>query len=423
MGGADVEKALDSVAANAKDPLAAESLMAAARLDPAKATSRVLEILNGPRGAELAPRVAREYTARKTSPAVLAKALAQANLPKDTARILVRELSNFPGTEGLRDAVKKAAKIDAASRTGSASEVASLVALAKEKGSPVRGEEVFRRKNLQCFKCHAIGSAGGLVGPELASIGGSAQPDYILESLLLPNKAVKENYHTTVANTKDGKIYAGIKVKLDDRELVLRNAENQLTTLPRNQIEEIGQGQSLMPVGLVDELTDSELADLVRFLSDMGKVPEISLPRQPWLRNFQGLVNGPLAWEMQSHGGPGAFTTKPNEPGIIWQTLIPRLNGELPVEEMTPFKQDLKVLRSDFDVSVAGKFQITLEDWTGVTAYIGSIKVDPKSPTFELAKGRHSLILGVNPLIRKTGVRLTLTEEPGGAGRIRPLAP
>ena len=58
-----------------------------------------------------------------------------------------------------------------------------------------RGEAVFRRKDLTCLKCHSIAGAGGLVGPDLVSIGASAQVDYLVESLLVPNKAVKEGYH------------------------------------------------------------------------------------------------------------------------------------------------------------------------------------------------------------------------------------
>ena len=77
-------------------------------------------------------------------------------------------------------------------------------------GEPVRGEAVFRRKDLNCLKCHAIAGAGGQVGPGLESIGASAQPDYLVDSLLEPGKAVKENYHALTVATSEGKIYTGI---------------------------------------------------------------------------------------------------------------------------------------------------------------------------------------------------------------------
>src|SRR5712691_11393837 len=43
---------------------------------------------------------------------------------------------------------------------------------------------VRRRKELNCLKCHAIGGAGGRVGPDMVSLGSSAQIDDIAESLL-----------------------------------------------------------------------------------------------------------------------------------------------------------------------------------------------------------------------------------------------
>ena len=65
-----------------------------------------------------------------------------------------------------------------------------------------RGELIFRRKDLNCLTCHAIAGAGGAVGPDLTSIGASAQVDYLVESLLQPNKAIKEGYHSLVVTTK-----------------------------------------------------------------------------------------------------------------------------------------------------------------------------------------------------------------------------
>src|SRR5207244_2688411 len=103
---------------------------------------------------------------------------------------------------------------------------------------PARGETVFRRRELNCLKCHAIGGAGGLVGPDLISIGASAPVDYLIESLLLPNKAVKENYQTLVVTTTDGRLISGVKVRQSDTELILRDAEDREVGIPLKLIEE-----------------------------------------------------------------------------------------------------------------------------------------------------------------------------------------
>ena len=37
------------------------------------------------------------------------------------------------------------------------------------------------------MRCHAIGSSGGTIGPNLVSLGGSSTPEYILQSLIDPS--------------------------------------------------------------------------------------------------------------------------------------------------------------------------------------------------------------------------------------------
>jgi len=64
----------------------------------------------------------------------------------------------------------------------------------KEKGDAARGEAVFRRKELSCFQCHAIGGAGGQVGPDFMSLGASAPVDYLVESILVPDAKQKEGF-------------------------------------------------------------------------------------------------------------------------------------------------------------------------------------------------------------------------------------
>ena len=46
----------------------------------------------------------------------------------------------------------------------------------------------------------------------MSSIGGSAQVDYLIDSILEPNKSVKENYHALLVTTKKGHQLTGIKV-------------------------------------------------------------------------------------------------------------------------------------------------------------------------------------------------------------------
>src|SRR5262249_55078600 len=144
---------------------------------------------------------------------------------------------------------------------------AELKALADEavaKGDAARGERIYRRTDLACMTCHAVGGAGGKVGPDLATIGASAQPDYLVESLLYPNAKIKEGFHSVNISTKDNQELSGILVKETDTEVILRNASNQEISVAKSNISERRNGGSLMPSGLLDALLPAERLDLIK---------------------------------------------------------------------------------------------------------------------------------------------------------------
>ena len=64
-----------------------------------------------------------------------------------------------------------------------------------------------------------------------------------------------------------------------------------------------------MPVGLVDGLTRAELVDLVRFLSELGKVGPYAVSKQRLVRRWQVLADTPAARkalaEDRGDGPPG----------------------------------------------------------------------------------------------------------------------
>ena len=62
----------------------------------------------------------------------------------------------------------------------------------------------------------------------MTSIGASAQPDYLVESLLLPNKAIKEGYpRDSASSPPTTRCILGIKVREANGLLVLRTAEDK----------------------------------------------------------------------------------------------------------------------------------------------------------------------------------------------------
>ena len=59
--------------------------------------------------------------------------------------------------------------------------------------------------------------------------------------------------------------------------------------IPTASIDEESEGRSLMPDGLIDELSEQDLVDLVRFLSELGK-GEFAIGNQPVVRKWEALL-------------------------------------------------------------------------------------------------------------------------------------
>lgn len=131
-----------------------------------------------------------------------------------------------------------------------------------------RGKWTF---NLACVSCHStkIDQGEFRLGPNLADIGSSSQPEYLIESVLEPNKVLKTGYQMETIETKDGKLYYGQAETLGENILIRRMGEPTVT-LSMTQIKKRNTSHtSPMPDGLYDGMTIKELADLTAYLKSL----------------------------------------------------------------------------------------------------------------------------------------------------------
>jgi putative heme-binding domain-containing protein len=203
----------------------------------------------------------------------LARALPKSGIPEVVAKAGLRVAREGGRNEpDLVLALTRGSGIDEGEVSLTEAELKQLVADVAAKGDPVRGEAIYRRKELSCVSCHAIGGSGGKVGPDMTSIGASAPIDYLVESVWFPNKKIKEGYHAVSVETKDGEEYSGVLVLDGNQQIVLRDATGKEIAIARNNVAERRIGTlSLMPAGLIDNLAPQERIDLFRFLSELGK--------------------------------------------------------------------------------------------------------------------------------------------------------
>jgi putative heme-binding domain-containing protein len=195
----------------------------------------------------------------------------------------------------LVQALSASANMQAEVEPWSEAEMNAFLADVRSQGDPERGEEIFRRDDLNCLGCHALSGAGGGVGPDLSAIGVSSPLDYLINSILLPDEAIKEEFETLVVITIDGQIYQGIVDDRDANRLVLREATGERRVIPIDEIEDSKQGGSLMPQGLVHFMTRDELVDLVRFLSELGKPGPYAIATTPTIQRWRVLNEVPDA--------------------------------------------------------------------------------------------------------------------------------
>ncbi|AMV39818.1 PVC-type heme-binding CxxCH protein [Planctomyces sp. SH-PL62] len=372
--------------------------------------------------------VLNSFLDRRDGPAALAKALDAVKLDSDLAKLAVRDIrASGRSAQDLIDALARSGSLNDANRTYSTEEKSAILA-AISQGDPARGEAVFRREAMTCLKCHAVAGAGGQVGPSLESIGASAPLDYLLDSLLEPNKAVKENYHATVVATDEGRIVTGIRVRQTDSELVLRDADDQEIAVPLDSIEEQKIAGSIMPAGLVDPLTQAELVDLVSFLSRLGKIGDYAVSQDRILRRWRVLAATPEAATAMIRTSLESVIQ--NE-SLGWKPLYASVGGrlisqELPVNPRVNAAPPIALVRTDVEVTTPGPIRLKFDSARDLAFWVDGRRVepDPGSPdalTLDLDRGVHAVYVAFEPGRREAGVRGVLEDVEGSPAKARPV--
>jgi putative heme-binding domain-containing protein len=420
LGGKASAAALDRLAADGERA----ALLALVSLDAEAAARRAAEALASAKTGEGAEEVVTAFLRRKGGPAALAEALAGAKLPSDAARVGLRAVrSSGLEAKDLTEALTKAGGLTGGPRKLSAEQVKQLTADVARRGDAARGEAVFRRRDQLCLGCHAVGGAGGQVGPDLASIGASAQVDYLIDSLLEPSKAIKEGFHTLRVSTTKGVTLTGVKVRETKEELVLRTAEDRLVAVPAKDIDEQEVLKtSLMPEGLTDPLTEGELRDLVRFLSELGKTGPYTVGRARAARRWQALEATSEAVRRLAAEGPGAAVA--DEPGLAWAPAYSTVAGELPLDGLPRMAagegKAVAAVRCQVEVSTGGAVRLRLNSARGLRLWIGRKPVDAAAEVeLTLPAGTHTLTFAMDLSARSEGLRCELDDAPGSKAQAR----
>lgn len=408
----------------------AEAIAALASLDLPRAAQLAAALLEAaPADFDPAP-VVGAIVARREGAARLAAALEGRKLPPDVARRALRVARSAPQTApALESALQQAGALAQAGWRLTPALTAELVEEVARRGDPRRGEAIYRWESLQCQKCHALGGAGGLVGPDLSSLGASAPLDYLVESLLAPAAKVKENYHSKVILDKEGRLVTGIPVRETSEAVTLRDAEDRLVTIAKSQIDEVKDGRSLMPDGLVDPLTRQELVDLLAFLSQLGRVGgDLVLPPRRLVRRWEALLATPEAANRLRRTSFDTAAT--DDPELTWKSVYSRVAGDLPLAELPVLAAALRVapsgtptsfVRFAVEVSTPGRLHLVVDDPQGLTLWVDG-RPSPlagQTTPLDLSAGVHRLTLAVDHALHPPSLKVEVADSPGSPAQFQ----
>jgi quinoprotein glucose dehydrogenase len=107
------------------------------------------------------------------------------------------------------------------------------------------------------------------VGPDLSKIGEQKDRQYLLESILLPNKAIAPGFESVLVSLKNGVVYAGVLKSENDDVLVINSPEDGVVTVQKTDLQARDKGLSPMPEGMGEILSRQDLRDLVEYLSGL----------------------------------------------------------------------------------------------------------------------------------------------------------
>jgi putative heme-binding domain-containing protein len=130
-------------------------------------------------------------------------------------------------------------------------------------GDPYAGKKLYMQS---CGRCHTLFDGGGQIGPSLTGYQRDQLATLTL-NIVGPNLEVREGYQSYALLTDSGQLLTGFIEQDSPDQVTLRAVDGLSYTIERDRIESMKpQPQSLMPEGLLDNLSEQQIRDLFAYL-------------------------------------------------------------------------------------------------------------------------------------------------------------
>lgn len=135
----------------------------------------------------------------------------------------------------------------------------------------IRGRRLYEG---MCAKCHLLKGQGGALGPDLTSAGRKYNHAAMLTEIIEPSKSISDQHASVILALDSGKVLTGREVGGDkDVIRLVTNADKptEVTVVRRDEIETKRLSPvSLMPLGMLDTLSQDEVLDLLLYVASGG---------------------------------------------------------------------------------------------------------------------------------------------------------
>jgi len=135
-------------------------------------------------------------------------------------------------------------------------------------GNAESGKAIFRSQS--CINCHSFANGQQPKGPHLVDISKRYKPAELIESIVKPSEKIAQGFDTWGFLMAEGSVYTGFVVLESAETVNIRQNDGLSKELPQDDIEDrIKREDSMMPKGIVDNLTPEQLADLLAYLESL----------------------------------------------------------------------------------------------------------------------------------------------------------
>ena len=147
-------------------------------------------------------------------------------------------------------------------------EIKALLSTARPKGNPSGGYAVFAQ---QCASCHKFKDQGRDIGPDLTGYE-MKNLDYLVPAIIDPNLGIREGFEFSTitlrpTGSETSAIITGFITDANDLTVTIKDLSGIRTVIARKDLSQLTRAPvSVMPDGLLDQLTDQQIRDLVAYL-------------------------------------------------------------------------------------------------------------------------------------------------------------